>query len=132
MPRRVVELLGITVLVVDGFLCAVFAVLFLPTYLGGVAAPVSVVAAAVVNVLLVMGVRQFTDRIGVAFAPLAAWLAGFVLCMAGGPGGDVLLTADVRTLLLFVLGLGPAAGYLASVALRRAEARAGTDAAAAH
>ncbi|NLU83840.1 hypothetical protein [Rhodococcus sp. HNM0569] len=103
---------AVAVLVFDGFLCAVLSALFLPAYLGGTPFPIAIVAAGVVNVLLVMGVRAVTPRVRTAFAPLAAWLVGFVLCMAGGPGGDVILLATPWTLLLFVVGLVPALAYL--------------------
>lgn len=94
-------------LVFDGFLTAVLAVLFLPATVGGVALPLSAIAAGVVNVLLVRGARTVTGSVGRASWPLLGWFAGFLVCMVGGPGGDRLLLADWRTLLLLALGLIP-------------------------
>lgn len=105
--RPVLDRLVLALLVFDGFLTAILAVLFLPAHLGSVPMPVSAVVAGVVNVLLVAGARSVTDRVGRAALPLLAWFVGFLLCMVGGPGGDGLLPADWRTLLLLVLGVVP-------------------------
>ena len=42
----------------------------------------------------------------VRYAPLIAWLVPVCAGLLGGPGGDVLLYADWRTLLLVVFGVG--------------------------
>jgi hypothetical protein len=76
-----------------------------------------VLISAVVNLLLVLGARKFTDRALVAALPLFGWLFGFGLCAIGGPGGDVLVFEDWRTLLLFVAALLPAGLYLFQVRL---------------
>ncbi|WP_137726230.1 hypothetical protein [Prescottella subtropica] len=107
----------LALLTFDGFLCAVLSVLFLPAYLGATPFPVTILVAAVVNLLLVLGARKFTDSALAAAAPLFGWLFGFGVCMVGGPGGDVLVFSDWRTLLLFVAALLPAGLYLFRVRL---------------
>lgn len=102
----------LAVLVFDGFLCAVLSVLFLPLYLGATPFPISILVAAVVNLVLVIAARSTTGRSGSAALPLLAWSLGFLLCMFGGPGGDVLLLASVWTLLLFLGALIPSAAFL--------------------
>ncbi|MGW0172554.1 hypothetical protein ACWDUM_01785 [Rhodococcus sp. NPDC003322] len=105
--RGILDRFILVLLVFDGFLTAILAVLFLPARLGSAPFPVSVLAAAVVNVLLVLGARTVTDRPGRYALPLAGWFVGFLVCMVGGPGGDSLLIADWRSLLLLVGGLVP-------------------------
>ncbi|MDV7245732.1 MULTISPECIES: hypothetical protein [Rhodococcus] len=102
----------LALLVFDGLLCAVLAVLFLPLYLGATPFPVSILVAGAVNVALVIAARSATGRVGAAALPLVGWIVGFLLCMLGGPGGDVLLLASVWTLLLFLGALIPPAAYL--------------------
>ncbi len=102
----------ISVLVLDALITLVLEVLYLPTYINTVAFPLSAVLAGVVNILLVMGVRSITHRVGVMILPLAAWTFGFLLCSVSGPGGDILLGSDWRTLLLLFCGLVPPLLYI--------------------
>lgn len=95
-------------LVLDGFLCAVTAVLFLPLYLGSTPFPVSGVLAGIVNVILVRVAFSVTHNVSRAALPVAGFFVGLVLAMLGGPGGDVLVVADWRTLVLVAGGLLPA------------------------
>ncbi|MFF0815369.1 hypothetical protein ACFYVR_09490 [Rhodococcus sp. NPDC003318] len=108
----ILDRLILALLVFDGFVTALLAVLFLPVRIGSVPVPVSALVAAVVNVLLLCGARTVTDRLVRVAWPLFAWFVGFLLCMVGGPGGDGLLLADWRTLLLLVAGLVPATALL--------------------
>ncbi|MFE5705510.1 hypothetical protein [Rhodococcus koreensis] len=110
----------LALLVFDGFLCAVLSVLFLPSYLGATPFPISILVAAVANLALVIAARSTTGRIRSGVLPLAGWGAGFLLCMFGGPGGDVLMLASVWTLLLLIGSLLPAAVYLWKVSAKAA------------
>ncbi|MFI9509194.1 hypothetical protein [Nocardia sp. NPDC052566] len=92
-------------LVVDAVITLALEVLFLPLYLGTLAFPVSALLAGVINVLLLLGMRSLTDRLPVLFLPLGVWAFGFLFCLTTGPGGDVMLGSDWRTLLLLVCGL---------------------------
>lgn len=106
------------VLIFDGFLCAVLSVLFLPTHLGTTAFPISILVAAVANLALVIAARTVTTP-GRAALPLAGWIVGFLVCMVGGPGGDVLVLSSPLTLLLLVGAIAPAAVFLFKVAINR-------------
>ncbi|WP_433731920.1 hypothetical protein ACQP0C_07660 [Nocardia sp. CA-129566] len=102
----------IGVLVLDALITLALEVLYLPTYIDTVAFPLSAVLAGVVNVLLVIGVRSVTHHIGVALLPLGVWTLGFLACSVTGPGGDIMLGTDWRTLLLLMCGLVPPLLYL--------------------
>ncbi|MBY6411679.1 hypothetical protein HQ346_12980 [Rhodococcus sp. BP-252] len=97
----------LAVLIFDGFLCGVLSVLFLPTYLGSIPFPVSALLAGVANVALLFAARKVAERPAAIASPLIGWGVGVLLCMFGGPGGDVLLLADWRTALLLVGGAVP-------------------------
>jgi hypothetical protein len=99
----------------DGFLTAVLEVLYLPLYVAGHQFPVSIVVAAVVNLALVLLVASVTSRGGFLVAPLLLWVVGLFVCAMSTPGGSVIMTSHEqgRTLVLLVVGLLPAAGYLA-------------------
>ncbi|NLE81756.1 MAG: hypothetical protein GX610_19685 [Rhodococcus sp.] len=107
----------LALLAFDGFLCAILSVLFLPLYVGGTPFPVTILIAAVVNLLLVRTARSLTGRTGTGMWPLGAWLFGFFVCMLGGPGGDVLLLGSVWTLLLLIGAVVPSAVFLWKAAM---------------
>ncbi|WP_072805530.1 hypothetical protein [Rhodococcoides yunnanense] len=97
----------LAVLVFDGFLCGILSVLFLPAYLGPVPFPASALIAGAANVALLFAARKVAVRPAAIASPLIGWGAGILLCMFGGPGGDVLLLADWRTALLLIGGAVP-------------------------
>ncbi|MBH0775916.1 hypothetical protein [Nocardia bovistercoris] len=133
VPERPGGVAGVAVmglLVLSGLFTLAFEVLYLPVYLGrgtvapapaevlaaplaaspsdgAVPFPVTVLVAGVVNVLLVAGMRIFTDRPGIALLPVLAWTLGFLACSVSGPGGDIMLLSDWPTLLLLIFGLAP-------------------------
>jgi hypothetical protein len=121
MPLRDRVLLG--VLMLDAVVLAVVQLLFLPLAfdgyllpnLGGLPFPLMPVLAAVTTPWLVATAGRLSPRLLVAAAPLLAW----VVTMAGfgmfGPGGDLLLIADWRSLLLFACGALPSAIVLGRV-----------------
>jgi hypothetical protein len=113
-PRRGV----VALLVISGGLCAVLSVFYLGLYLGGVPFPIVIVLSAVLNLLLVAAMRTETGSLGRAALPLVAWGVVFLLCLAGGPGGDQVVVADWRILLLPVAALAPAGVYLFSVRIK--------------
>ncbi|MFC4125561.1 hypothetical protein [Nocardia rhizosphaerae] len=108
----VVTSLIVLLLLVDALITLVFEVMFLPLYLGALALPVSALLAAPINVALVRGMATVTDRLAFMFAPIVVWVFGFLVCATRGPGGDVLLGGDGRTLLLLACGVLAPAGYL--------------------
>ncbi|MEV6767165.1 hypothetical protein AB0N05_00885 [Nocardia sp. NPDC051030] len=136
-------------LAVDALITLVLEVLFLPIYAGqarvpgsepvlamaaplastsmtegAIPVPVTVLVAAIVNVLLVMGMSVVTSKIPVMIIPLMVWTLGFLVCASTGPGGDIMLMSDWPTMLLLIAGLLPAGLYL----YWRATSRYGTPA----
>ncbi|MFD7843099.1 hypothetical protein ACFV4K_09215 [Nocardia sp. NPDC059764] len=79
---------------------------------GAIPVPVAALVAAVVNVLLVMGMGVATDRIGVMALPILVWALGFLICAGFSPSGYALLMGDWPTMLLLICGLLPAGMYL--------------------
>lgn len=68
--------------------------------LGAFPAPLSVLVALLTLPWLTRRAGQLSPRLGVAAAPAATWFGIIaVLCFAG-PGGDIVLLPDWRTLLL--------------------------------
>ncbi|MFC4375447.1 hypothetical protein ACFO5K_15200 [Nocardia halotolerans] len=112
VPEPLIAGLVVVALLVDALLSLAVEVLFLPLYLGAIPFPVVALLAAPVNVALVYGMETVTDRIGFAFAPIVVWVFGFLVCSSRGPGGDVLLVSDGRTLLLLACGVLAPLGYL--------------------
>ncbi|MGM7649204.1 MULTISPECIES: hypothetical protein [unclassified Nocardia] len=113
-PDPLVAGLIVVLLMVDALITLALEVLFLPLYIGSVPLPIAALVAGVVNVGLVYGMASVTDRLGFVFAPIVLWLFGFLLCASRGPGGDVMLGNDGRTLLLLACGVLAPMGYLYS------------------
>ncbi|AYJ50852.1 hypothetical protein [Rhodococcus sp. P1Y] len=97
----------LAVLIFDGFLCGILAVFFLPAYLGPIPFPVSALLAGVANVTLLFASRKVAEQSVAIASPLIAFFVAILVCMFGGPGGDVLLLADWRTAFLLLGGLVP-------------------------
>lgn len=116
--------LFLALLMVDAAVLAVVELLFLPlrldgyilpNLLGGLALPLSSLVAAVTMPLLVAAAARLSSTLLVAVAPLGAWvvtIGGFGMF---GPGGDIVLIADWRSLLLFACGTLPATVVLGRV-----------------
>ncbi|WP_405161055.1 hypothetical protein OG203_32460 [Nocardia sp. NBC_01499] len=102
----------LAILVIDAFITLALEVLYLPTYFGSTGFPLSGVLAGPVNILLVLGARSVSQRTAAMFLPLAAWTFGFLVCASTGPGGDIMLASDWRTVLLLFCGLVPPLVYI--------------------
>ncbi|GAA2067041.1 facilitated glucose transporter [Williamsia deligens] len=89
----------------DGLVVGVLCVAFLNIYSGSVPVPVTAVVGGVLVAWFVRIATTITAG-SVRYAPLIAWLVPVCAGLLGGPGGDVLLYADWRTLLLVVVGVG--------------------------
>lgn len=113
-----VSLIVLVVLVLDALLLAVVELLYLPLWIGAVPFPITVALAAVSTPWLVRGAAALGGPPWVAAVPLVAWLVALLGFGIAGPGGDVLLPADWRSLLLMAGGIFPGA-----VALGRALAK---------
>lgn len=113
----------LALLMVDAAVLAVVELMFLPLSfdgyllpnLGGFPLPLMPLLAAVTTPLLVSLAGKLSSRLVVAAAPLATWILVVAVVGMFGPGGDLLLTADWRSLLLFACGALPAAVVLGRV-----------------
>lgn len=116
--------LFLALLMVDAAVLAVVELLFLPlrldgyvlpNLLGGLALPLSSLVAAVTMPLLVSAAARLSATLLVAAAPLGAWVVTIGVFGMFGPGGDIVLIADWRSLLLFACGTLPATVVLGRV-----------------
>jgi predicted membrane-bound mannosyltransferase len=116
--------LTLAVLVVDAMVLAVVELLFLPLRfdgyllpdaLGGLPVPLSALLAALTTPWLVSVAGKIVPRLAVAAAPLIAWILVIAVFGVFGPGGDLVLVADWRSLLLFACGALPSAIVLGKV-----------------
>jgi hypothetical protein len=104
-------------LLFDSAVLAVIELLFLPLRfdgyllpdLGGFPLPVTVLLAALTTPWLVSMASDLTDRLVVSVAPLLVWLLSLGVFGLAGPGGDLVLIEDWRSLLLLAAGALPAA-----------------------
>jgi hypothetical protein len=110
--------LTLAVLVLDAVVLAVVELLFLPLRLdgallpyalGGLPLPVSAVVAALTTPWLVRVASRVSPSLLVAAAPLLAWIVAVAVFGMFGPGGDLVLLSDWRSLLLFACGALPSA-----------------------
>lgn len=121
MSRGDRVLLGL--LMLDAVVLAVVELLFLPLSfdgyvlpnLGGFPFPLMPIVAAVTTPWLVATAGLLAPRLAVAAAPLLAWIVTIAWFGMFGPGGDLLLVADWRSLLLFAGGALPSAIILGRV-----------------
>lgn len=106
----------LTLLAVDGALCAVAAAFFLPFRIGAVPFPVSALVAGLSNAALVWAALHWTSSPRVAALPLWSWLLTVALMTLGGPGDDIVFGGvgfmEYAALLLIVLGTLPPAAVL--------------------
>ena len=123
----------LVVLMLDAVLLAVLELVYLPLRfdgyllpnLGGWPFPVTALVAALTMPWLVSQSARIADRALGGGAPLWAWLITVAAFGFAGPGGDVVLLPDWRTLLLIAAGMLPAAVALGSALGRTGRARAG-------
>ncbi len=101
----------LTLLAVDGVLCAVVTALLLPTYIGATPFPVSAVIGGFVNALLVWAAKPWTTSARLAALPLWTWLLTVAAMTLGGPGDDIIIggrgVMAYGALLLIAMGAVP-------------------------
>jgi hypothetical protein len=121
--RGTADRVEVGLLVLDAAILAVLELFFLPLRFDGRAlpdwgawpAPVTALVAIVTMPLLVRRAGRLSPSLSVAGAPLFSWLVVIgVLCFAG-PGGDMMLLPDWRSLLLVGGGMVAAAVQLGRV-----------------
>jgi hypothetical protein len=103
------------VLAVDAILLGVLELFFLPLRLGVVEFPITALVAAVATPWLVSRAASAVRRPLIAGIPLWAWLLTVAVFGVGGPGGDIVLLADWRALLLLGAGVIPSAVVLGRI-----------------
>ena len=109
--------LFLAVLLLDAVVLAVVELLFLPLRfdgyllpdLDGFPFPVTAVLAGLTMPWLASMAKGLSDRLAVAVAPLLVWLASLGVFGLAGPGGDLVLLQDWRSLLLLAAGALPTA-----------------------
>ncbi|WP_106617396.1 hypothetical protein [Saccharothrix carnea] len=102
---------------VAAFVLAVLELFFLPLRLDGTLLPraddlpfpITVLVAIVTTPLLVVAASRHAHRTLAAVSPLLVWIGTLLLFGLFGPGGDVVLLNDWRTLVLFAGGALPGA-----------------------
>ncbi|MGH3624502.1 MAG: hypothetical protein ACRDQ5_22405 [Sciscionella sp.] len=121
--RGTADRVEVGLLMLDAAILAVLELFFLPLRFDGRAlpdwgawpAPVTVLVAIVTMPLLVRRAGRLSPKLSVAGAPLFSWLVVIgVLCFAG-PGGDIMLLPDWRSLLLVGGGAVAAAMQLGRI-----------------
>ncbi|MGH3869924.1 MAG: hypothetical protein ACRDSR_00165 [Pseudonocardiaceae bacterium] len=108
----------LVVLVFDAVVLATVELLYLPLQVGAVPFPVTVLLAVVSTRWLVRSAADLGGPRSVAAVPLVVWLLALGVLGVAGPGGDVLLPADWRSILLLGGGLFPAAVALGRMSTR--------------
>jgi hypothetical protein len=114
----------LAVLVLDAVVLALLELLFLPLRfdgyllpytLGGTSVPASALVAALTTPWLVSVAARLSPKVMVAAAPLIAWILTVAVFGMFGPGRDMVLISDWRSLLLFACGSLPSAIALGKV-----------------
>ena len=109
--------LALVGIAVAAFVLAVLELFFLPMRLDGTLLPrvddlpfpITVVLAIVTTPLLVLAASRHAHRTLAVVSPLLVWVGTLLLFGLFGPGGDVVLLNDWRTLVLFAGGALPGA-----------------------
>lgn len=122
---------GLTGLLLLSSVLAVFELFFLPLRfdgsllpdLGGAPFPITALVAGLTLWWLVGQAAQVEPRAAIAGAPLWMWLATMLLFVLVAPGGDRIVLADWRMLLLLGAGAFPAAFRIGDVLAKAAIAR---------
>ncbi|ODQ89411.1 hypothetical protein BHQ18_15690 [Mycolicibacterium flavescens] len=100
----------LTLLTIDGVLCALAASFFLPMRIGAIPFPISAVIAGLVNVALVWAALHWTQSPRTAALPLWSWLATVGILTLIGPGDDIVFggvgVMAYAVFLLLALGAG--------------------------
>ncbi|MDQ3404803.1 MAG: hypothetical protein M3548_15675 [Actinomycetota bacterium] len=115
-------------LLVVSIVLAVVELFFLPLRLdgrvlpdlGAFPFPITVLLAAFTLPWLVVRASRIVPRAAVAGGPLYVWLATLLAFIVVAPGGDMIVLADWRTLLLLAAGAFPATVKIGEVLARPA------------
>ena len=106
---RSASLAVLMVLILDAVVLAAVELLYLPLRIGAVPLPLTILLAAVSTPWLVRNAAALGGPAWTAAAPLVVWVVALLVFGVAGPGGDVLLPAYWRSLLLMAAGIFPGA-----------------------
>ncbi|GLZ41173.1 hypothetical protein [Actinokineospora sp. NBRC 105648] len=95
--------------------------------LGDIQFPITVLLAGFTLPWLVVRAGRIKAKAAFAGGPLYVWLATLFVFVVVGPGGDVVVIADWRTLLLLAAGAFPATVKIGDVLARSLTAEEGQD-----
>jgi hypothetical protein len=109
---NIVARITLMVLAFDAVVLAAVELLYLPLRVGAVPFPVTILLAVMSTPWLVRRAAELGGSRSVAAVPLVVWLLTLGVLGVAGPGGDVLLPATWRSMLLLAGGLFPAAVVL--------------------
>ena len=101
--------LVLVALLIDAVLLAAVELLYLPLRIGAAPVPITILLAAVTTPWLVRSAARLGGGGVVAASPLVTWVLGVLVLGMAGPGGDILLPADWRSLVLLGAGMFPGA-----------------------
>jgi len=101
--------LVLVALLLDAVLLAAVELLYLPLRIGAAPVPITILLAAVTTPWLVRSAARLGGGGVVAASPLVTWVLGVLVLGMAGPGGDILLPADWRSLVLLGGGMFPGA-----------------------
>ncbi|WP_367132275.1 hypothetical protein [Saccharothrix sp. HUAS TT1] len=126
-----IDRLALAGIAAAAFVLAVLELFFLPLRFDGTLLPrvddlpfpITVLVAALTTPLLVRAASEHARRTVAAVSPLLVWAGTLLLFGAFGPGGDVVLLNDWRTLVLFAGGALPGAIAVGAFLGRRVGAR---------
>lgn len=110
---------ALSALVFIAVLLAALELLFLPLRVAGVPLPLTILLAALTTPWLVHSAAALGGPPGLAAAPLVAWVTAVLVFGVAGPGGDVLLPAEWRSLVLLGAGIFPSSVLLGRALARR-------------
>lgn len=103
MSRAATVALGVLAFLV-ALEVAVLECFLLPSYLGSVPVPLSIVAAVAGNVLLPATALRLSGSRVVGVLPVLGWLAVVVAAAVPRPEGDLIVTGSLRGLAFLLLG----------------------------
>lgn len=106
----------LTLLALDGVLCAVATALLLPSYIGAYPFPLAALIGGLVNAALVWAGLHWTGSLRLAALPLWTWLVTVAVMALGGPGDDIIFAGRsvmaYGVLVMITLGSAPPAWLL--------------------
>lgn len=97
---------GLMWLSIGALISVLLEVVYLGTWIGGVAVPYTIPVAFFFTMVLTKTALLWTKKTALALIPLWVWLGGFfLLTMAEGLSGDQLVGSNIRSILLIFAGV---------------------------